>query len=105
RARVHYSNPRLVRPRDEPRDFYAGEPLPHFNEVDECAGLDGLMTYRIHRAMGQPVEMRLHDLRWGDPYASVTVDDYVWVFLISGSAPPSHFINGWAGASSERQPA
>ena len=23
------------------RVLYAGEPLPHFNEVDECAGLDG----------------------------------------------------------------
>jgi len=29
----------------------------------------------------------------------------VWVFLISGSAPPAHFIGGWSGASSERQPA
>src|SRR5207247_558655 len=47
----------------------------------------------------------LHDLRWGDVDRSGTVKDYVWVFLISGSAPPAHFINGWAGASSERQPA
>jgi hypothetical protein len=30
---------------DGSRELYAGEPLPHFNEVDECAGLDGLMTY------------------------------------------------------------
>ncbi len=30
--------------------------------------------------------------------------DYVWVFLISGAAPPAHFIGGWNGASSERQP-
>jgi hypothetical protein len=85
--------------------LYDGEPLPHFNEVDECAGLDGLMTYRVHRAMGQPVENTLHDLRWGDWDASGTVEDYVWVFLISGSAPPAHFIGGWKGASSERQPA
>ena len=48
------------------RVLYAGEPLPHFNEVDECAGLDGLMTYRIHKALGQPVENTLHDVRWGD---------------------------------------
>ena len=85
--------------------MYEGEPLPHFNEVDECAGLDGLMTYRVHKAMGQPVENTLHDLRWGDADRSGAVGDYVWVFLISGSAPPAHFINGWAGASSERQPA
>ena len=55
-----------VRSRDGSRVLYDGEPLPHFNEVDECAGLDGLMTYRVHRAMGQPVENTLHDLRWGD---------------------------------------
>ena len=94
-----------VRSRDGTRELYAGRPLPHFNEVDECAGLDGLMTYRLHKAMGQPVETTLHDLRWGDVDRSGTVEDYVWVFLISGSAPPAHFIDGWAGASSERQPA
>ena len=93
-----------VRSRDGGRVLYTGEPLPHFNEVDECAGLDALMTYRVHRAMGQPVETTLHDLRWGDYDQSGTVEDYVWVFLISGSAPPAHFVNGWAGASSERQP-
>jgi hypothetical protein len=27
-----------------------GQPLTHFNEVDECAGLDGLFTHRIHTA-------------------------------------------------------
>ncbi|HUE71205.1 MAG TPA: fucose isomerase [Pirellulaceae bacterium] len=94
-----------VTSRDGQRILYDGQPLPHFNEVDECAGLDGLMTFRLHRAMGQPVENTLHDLRWGDWDASGTVDDYVWVFLISGSAPPAHFIGGWQGASSERQPA
>ena len=93
-----------VRSRDGQRELYAGQPLPHFNEVDECAGLDGLMTYRVHKAMGQPVENTLHDLRWGDFDQSGTTDDYVWVFLISGSAPPAHFIGGWSGASSERQP-
>ncbi len=93
-----------VRSRDGSRVLYENEPLPHFNEVDECAGLDGLMTYRVHRAMGQPVENTLHDLRWGDVDRSGTVEDYVWVFLISGAAPPAHFIDGWAGASSERQP-
>jgi hypothetical protein len=94
-----------VRSRDGKRVLYRGEPLPHFNEVDECAGLDALMTYRIHKAMGQPVETTLHDLRWGDWDASGTTDQYVWVFLISGSAPPAHFIGGWKGASSQRQPA
>ena len=93
-----------VRAREGSRVLYEGAPLPHFNEVDECAGLDALIINRVHKAMGQPVESTLHDLRWGDVDRSGTVPDYVWVFLISGSAPPAHFINGWAGATSERQP-
>jgi hypothetical protein len=93
-----------VASRDGSRILYQGEPLPHFNEVDECAGLDGLMTYRVHKTLGQPVENTLHDLRWGDWDRSGTIEDYVWVFLISGSAPPAHFSRGWADASSERQP-
>jgi hypothetical protein len=93
-----------VSSRDGSRILYDGRPLPHFNEVDECAGLDALMTYRIHNAMGLPVENTLHDLRWGDADRSGTTDEYVWVFEISGSAPPSHFIGGWKGASGERQP-
>jgi L-fucose isomerase-like protein len=93
-----------VKSADGKRELYAGEPMPHFNEVDECAGVDGLMTYRVHKALGQPVENTLHDLRWGDLDASGTTKEYVWVFEISGSAPPSHFIDGWRGASGERQP-
>jgi len=91
--------------RDGSRIIRDGQPIVHFNEVDECAGLDGLMTYRVHKALSQPVENTLHDLRWGDIDRSGTVQDYVWVFLISGSVPPAHFIDGWRGASSERQPA
>ena len=94
-----------VKSRDGKRVLYAGEPLPHFNEVDECAGLDALMTYRVHSALGQPVENTLHDLRWADWDQSGTVKDYVWVFEISGSVPPAHLIGGWKGARSERQPA
>jgi hypothetical protein len=81
-----------------------GQPIPHFNEVDECAGLDGLFTQRVHAALGQPVENTLHDLRWGAPDASGTTNEYVWVFLISGSAPPAHHTGGWAGSDSHRQP-
>jgi hypothetical protein len=82
----------------------AGQPLTHFNEVDECAGLDGLFTQRVHSALGQPVENTLHDLRWGATDASGTTSDYVWVFLISGSAPPAHHIGGYKGTDSLRQP-
>jgi hypothetical protein len=83
----------------------AGQPLTHFNEVDECAGLDGLFTNRVHAALGQPVENTLHDLRWGDWDQSGTTGEYVWVFLISGSAPPAHHAGGYAGTDSLRQPA
>ena len=81
-----------------------GEPIVHFNEVDECAGLDGLFTNRVHAALGQPKANTLHDLRWGDWDKSGTTPDYVWVFLISGSAPADHHIGGWAGSDSHRQP-
>ncbi|MEN6495025.1 MAG: fucose isomerase [Thermoguttaceae bacterium] len=94
-----------VTARDGKRILYEGQPLVHYNEVDQCAGLDGLMTYRIHKAMGQPVENTLHDVRWGDWDQSGSTSDYVWVYLISGAVPPAHFIGGWQGASSERQAA
>ncbi|MBL9186707.1 MAG: fucose isomerase [Opitutaceae bacterium] len=90
-----------VKSRDGKRVLYAGRPVTHFNEVDECAGLDGLLTQRVHAALGQPVENTLHDVRWGAPYGG----DYVWVFLISGAAPPAHFVGGWKGAEGFRQPA
>ncbi len=86
---------RLIRP---------GQPLTHFNEVDECAGLDGILTQRVHAALGQPVENTLHDLRWGDWDRSGTTDEYVWVFLISGGAPPAHHEGGYKGTDSMRQP-
>ncbi len=86
------------------KELFPGQALPHFNEVDEGAGLDALVTNRVWCAMGLDPETTLHDVRWGDPYSGDGIDDYVWVFLISGGAPPKHFIGGYAGASSERQP-
>lgn len=85
---------------DGKRVLWSGEALPHFNEVDECAGFDGLITYKLWRTLGFAPENTLHDLRWGQAFQG----DYVWVLLISGAAPPAHFIGGWKGASSERQP-
>jgi hypothetical protein len=82
----------------------AGRPITHFNEVDECAGLDGLFTHRVHAALGQPVETTLHDIRWADWDRSGITGEYVWVFLISGSAPPAHHIGGYWGTESFRQP-
>jgi hypothetical protein len=87
------------------RVLFQGEAVPHFNEVDECAGLDGFVTYRLWRELGFAPENTLHDLRWGQHYRGHGVNDYVWVLLISGAAPPAHFIGGYKGARSERQPA
>jgi hypothetical protein len=86
------------------RVLFPGEAVPHFNEVDECAGLDALLTYRLWRRLGLAPETTLHDLRWGARFQSDGIDEFVWVFLISGAAPPAHFIGGYKGARSERQP-
>lgn len=86
------------------KELYKGEALPHFNEVDECAGIDALVTYHLWKELGMPGENTLHDLRWGQQYTDSEIDEFVWVFLISGAAPPAHFIDGYKGASSERQP-
>ncbi len=86
------------------KELYAGGPLPHFNEVDECAGLDALVTNRCWTALGLDPATTLHDLRWGEQYTSAELDAFVWVLQISGAAPASHFAGGYQGASSERQP-
>ncbi|PWS28799.1 fucose isomerase [Pedobacter yonginense] len=87
------------------KELYAKKALPHFNEVDECAGLDALVTYHLWNELGMTGENTLHDIRWGEHYKGEGIDDFVWLFLISGAAPPAHFINGYEGASSDRQPA
>lgn len=85
-------------------ELYAGQPLPHFNEVDEGAAVDAVVTNHVWNAMNLNPSTTLHDVRWGEHFTGEGVDDFVWVFLISGAAPASHFIGGYAGASSERQP-
>lgn len=90
--------------RESGEELYAGAALPHFNEVDECAGLDALVTHRCWTALGFDPSTTLHDVRWGEPYRGDGIDDFVWVLQISGAAPASHFVGGYRGASSERQP-
>jgi hypothetical protein len=82
------------------RVLYEGKALPHFNEVDECAGLDALVTNRVWTRLGLDPETTLHDVRYGEPYGG----EFVWVLEISGSVPPNHLAGGYAGAVSERQP-
>ncbi|MBC7812381.1 MAG: fucose isomerase, partial [Burkholderiales bacterium] len=85
------------------QELYAAQALPHFNEVDEGAAIDAVVTNRVWNAMGFDPSTTLHDIRWGEDFNVNGVDEFVWQFLISGAAPASHFIDGYAGASSERQ--
>jgi hypothetical protein len=99
----------IVRPpvyhKETGKELFAGKAIPHFNEVDEGAGVDALVTNRVWTAMGLDPSTTLHDIRWGRHYKDTKIDEFVWVFEISGAAPPSHFVGGYAGAVSERQPA
>jgi hypothetical protein len=90
--------------RETGRELFVGKAVPHFNEVDEGAGVDALVTNRVWTAMGLDPATTLHDVRWGRYFKSDHADGFVWVFEISGAVPPSHFANGYAEAVSERQP-
>ena len=83
------------------KELYAGNALPHFNEVDECAGLDALITNRLWNILGFAPETTLHDVRWGRTIG----EQFVWILEISGAVPPAHLVGGYAGAIGERQPA
>lgn len=92
------------------KELYAGNAIPHFNEVDEGAAIDALMTNRIWNALDLDPENTLHDVRWGEHVTGVDrtgreLDDFVWLFMISGAAPANHFENGYRSARVERQPA
>jgi hypothetical protein len=85
-------------------ELFAGQPVVHFNEVDECAGVDALITNRCWSALGFDPSTTLHDVRWGEPYRLDGREQFIWLLQISGAAPPNHFVDGFKGASSERQP-
>jgi hypothetical protein len=88
-----------VTSRDGNRILFPGQALPNFNEVDEGVAVDALITNRVWRAMGLDPATTLHDVRWGEDYDG----RFVWVYEISGSVPPSHFDDGYAGAVGWRQ--
>ena len=88
-----------VTSRDGTRVLWEGRSLPNFNEVDEGVAVDALLTTRIWRAMGLDPANTLHDVRWGEDVDG----QFVWVFEISGSVPPSHLEGGYAGAVGMRQ--
>ncbi|MBF4571801.1 fucose isomerase [Herbiconiux sp. VKM Ac-1786] len=88
-----------VTSRDGSRVLWEGKALPHFNEADEGVAVDALLTNRVWTAMGLDPATTLHDVRWGEDYDG----QFVWIYEISGSVPPSHFENGYADAVGWRQ--
>jgi hypothetical protein len=97
-----------VRARGNGRVLYEQNALPHFNEVDECAGLDALVTNRVWKALGYPPETTLHDVRYGESYPVNGADEFVWVFEISGAVserqPPMYFRLGGGGLKGISKP-
>jgi hypothetical protein len=87
------------------RVLFEGQAIPHFNEVDECAGVDALVTNRVWIKLGFAPETTLHDVRYGEDFKLNGKKEFVWVFEISGAVPPEHLTGGYAGSTSERQPA
>jgi len=92
-----------VSARGNGRVLYEGCALPHFNEADECAGLDALATNRVWTALGLASETTLHDVRYGESYPVGDRPEFVWLFEISGAVPPAHLQGGYQGALSMRQ--
>jgi L-fucose isomerase-like protein len=76
-----------------------GKPIVHFNEGDMGSGIPQVLMYDIYERKGMPPETTLHDIRWGREYEG----KFIWVFEISGGAPPAHF-GGWKNAKIYRQP-
>jgi len=91
-----------------------GEAIPCFNEVDEGCAVDLVLSSRVWKALGMDPSANQEDVRWSRPYTGTiettsgvmkVESEEVWVELLSGSSPASHFVGGYAGASSERQSA
>ena len=93
--------------------LYAGLALPHFNEVDECAGVDALITNRVwcalgirsldyaaRRPMGRALLGRWHRrLRVGVPDLRRGSGFHFWADMRGRSANGSRpCISGWAAA-------
>jgi L-fucose isomerase-like protein len=76
-----------------------GNPIVHFNEGDIGSGISQVLMHDIYERKGMPPETTLHDIRWGREFEG----KFIWVFEISGGAPPAHF-GGWEHAKVYRQP-
>jgi L-fucose isomerase-like protein len=89
-----------VRSLETKQIIHKGKPIPHFNEGDIGAGVPQMLMSEIYQRKGMAPETTLHDVRWGREWDG----KFVWVFEISGAAPPAHF-GGWSKTKIYRQPA
>ncbi|MFH1550619.1 MAG: hypothetical protein ABIH04_08680, partial [Planctomycetota bacterium] len=96
------------------KEIRPGRAIPCFNEVDEGCAVDLVLSDILWKAFGEDPSANQEDVRWSRPFSGVVQtavgplevrDEEVWVELLSGSSPASHFENGYAGAASYRQPA
>jgi len=76
-----------------------GLPIVHFNEGDVGSAVPQVLMHDILVMKGMPPETTLHDVRWGDWWEK----KFVWVFEVSGGAPPAHW-GGWERTHVYRQP-
>jgi L-fucose isomerase-like protein len=91
-----------------------GEAIPCFNEVDGGCAVDLILSSPLWKAFKEDPSANQEDIRWSRKYTGKIQttkgkmnisDTEIWVELLSGSSPASHFEKGYAGAYSERQPA
>jgi len=52
------------------QELFKGKAIPHFNEVDEGAAVDALVTNRVWTALSLDPATTLHDVRYGEWFTS-----------------------------------
>ncbi len=89
-----------------------GRAIPCFNEVDGGCAVDLILSKEVWDRFGEDPSANQEDIRWARHYSGKALttegeveldNEDVWVELLSGSAPASHFENGYAGAVGYRQ--
>ena len=91
-----------------------GRAIPCFNEADGGCAMDLILSNPLWNALDQDPAANQEDIRWSRKYTGPAKtstgkvqleDEEIWVELLSGSAPASHFEGGYANAKGFRQSA
>ncbi len=89
-----------------------GQAIPCFNEVDGGCAVDLILSHEIWNRFGEDPSANQEDIRWARQYTGKAVttegeveysNEDIWVELLSGSSPASHFERGYADAIGFRQ--